>query len=166
MKKFIKDSYPYVIVIAVVLLFKSFIISPIRVHGDSMYDTLRNGDIMILNKIGYSLSGVERFDIVVLKHNDKYWIKRVIGMPGEKLKVINNKLYINEEYIEEPFLDENEITSTFFLEDTIPEGYYFVMGDNRDESNDSRIVGPIAENDILGIANYTIFPFSRFGYKD
>lgn len=167
MKNFFKELYPYIIIIVVVFLFKSFIIAPIRVSGDSMYGTLHNNDVMILNKIGYRLKGVKRFDIVVVKDSKgKYLIKRVIGVPGDLIKVLNNQLYINDEHIVEDYLLPNTVTSSFVLDEVIPEGHYFVMGDNRLHSADSRVYGLFSSEDIIGIANYTIFPISRFGYKD
>ena len=83
---FLKEYVPYIIIIIVVLLIKKFIVSPIRVNGTSMLDTLHDGDIMILDIIGYRRSGVERFDIVVCDTEDEYIIKRVIGLPGEKIE--------------------------------------------------------------------------------
>ncbi len=125
---------------------------------------------MILDKISYRFNDIERFDIVVIKTNKTKIIKRVIGLPGDKIEYKDNKLYINGEYVKEDFLDKNTKTYDFTLYDltgyeTIPEGYYFVMGDNREESSDSRIIGLISKKNIEGHAKYTIFPFRRFGSK-
>lgn len=125
---------------------------------------------MILDKISYRFNDIDRFDIVVIKTNKTKIIKRVIGLPGDKIEYKDNKLYINGEYVKEDFLDKNTKTYDFTLYDltgyeTIPEGYYFVMGDNREESSDSRIIGLISKKNIEGHAKYTIFPFRRFGSK-
>lgn len=165
MKKIIKDIYPYIIILIIVILVKSYLITPVQVNGDSMYNTLYDNDIMILNKIGYKFDNIKRFDIVVIDYNDKYLIKRVIGLPGEKVKIADNKLYINDEYVEEYFLDASVITDDYELNGVIPEGYYFVMGDNREISLDSRRLGVFSKNQIEGKATLTIFPFTRFGFK-
>lgn len=170
MKKFIKEVLPYIVIIIIVLLIKKFLFSPIRVIGPSMNHTLLDGDIMILDKISYRFNDIERFDIVVIKTNKTKIIKRVIGLPGDKIEYKDNKLCINGEYVKEDFLDKNTKTYDFTLYDltgyeTIPEGYYFVMGDNREESSDSRIIGLISKKNIEGHAKYTIFPFRRFGSK-
>lgn len=165
MKKIIKDIYPYIIILIIVILVKSYLITPVQVNGDSMYNTLYNNDIMILNKIGYKFDNIKRFDIVVIDYNDKYLIKRVIGLPGEKVKIADNKLYINDEYVEEYFLDASVITDDYELNGVIPEGYYFVMGDNREISLDSRRLGVFSKDQIEGKATLTIFPFTRFGFK-
>lgn len=164
MKKIIKELYPYLIILIVVILIKTFVIAPVQVNGDSMDKILQNGDVMLLNKIGYKLNGVARFDIVVINYDGNYLIKRVIGMPGDTIKVIDNKLYINNQYVEEEYLDSNVITNSFEI-DEIPDDHYFVMGDNRDVSLDSRVLGTFSSKDIEGIAELTIFPFSRFGFK-
>lgn len=165
MKKIIKDIYPYIIILIIVILVKSYLITPVQVNGDSMYNTLYDNDIMILNKIGYKFDNIKRFDIVVIDYNDKYLIKRVIGLPGEKVKIADNKLYINDEYVEEYFLDTSVITDDYELNGVIPEGYYFVMGDNREISLDSRRLGVFSKDQIEGKATLTIFPFTRFGFK-
>ncbi len=166
MKKFIKEIYPYLIVLVIVILVKQFIVSPIQVNGDSMYDTLRNNDIMILNKLAYKFNDIERFDIVVIKYEGRHLIKRVIGLPGDKIRIEDNKLYINDEYVEEPYLSSSTITENYELPNIIPTDYYFVLGDNRSVSLDSRNLGLFSKNQIEGKASLTIFPFGRFGFKE
>ena len=100
MKKIWNEFGPFLLTIVAVLFIRQFIIAPISVNGTSMYPTLNDKDIMILNKIGYEVDGLERFDIVVIKYHDKYLIKRVIGLPGDNIKYKDNKLYINDEYFE------------------------------------------------------------------
>lgn len=164
MKKNIKEILPYIIVLVAVILVKKFVFSPIQVSGDSMYSTLHDNDIMFLNKIGYRINGLERFDIVVIRHEDKYLIKRVIGLPNEEIEVKDNKLYINGKYTEQPFLPATVVTGDFH--ETIPDDCYFVMGDNREISLDSRMLGCFSKNKIEGKTSLTIFPFSRFGTKE
>lgn len=165
MNKYLKEVLSYVLIIIVVLLIKKYIFSPIKVNGDSMFPTLHDNDIMILNEIGYHINGVKRFDIVVVDTNNDKIIKRIIGLPGETVTYKDNKLYINGEYIEENF--EHDITHNFELskieEEIIPEDYYFVVGDNRGKSLDSRTIGLIHKDQILGKTNFIVFPFSRFG---
>lgn len=161
--KIVKEILSYILIIVVVLLVKRFIFSPIRVNGPSMEPTLLDGDIMILNEIGYHINGVKRFDIVVVDYNDELIIKRVIGLPGDSVKYINNELYINDELISEDFT--HNTTDNYELKEIIPEGYYFVVGDNRPVSMDSRKIGLVSEDLIIGKTKTTIFPFSRFGAK-
>ena len=159
----VKEILSYVIIIVIVLLIKHFIVTPIKVNGDSMNNTLKDKDIMILDKISYRFQDIKRFDIVVIKKDKEYLIKRVIGLPGETVEYKNNKLYINNKNVAEKF--NHEETTDFILEEKIPEGYYFVVGDNRPVSNDSRYIGLIKEEDILGKTSFVIFPFNRFGNK-
>ena len=151
MKKFWNEFGPFLLTIVAVLFIRQFIIAPISVNGTSMYPTLNDKDIMILNKIGYEVDGLERFDIVVIKYHDKYLIKRVIGLPGDNIKYKDNKLYINDEYVE--------------MVGTVPEDSYFVMGDNRVVSMDSRDLGTFKKSRIIGKTNFTVYPFSNFGTK-
>ena len=169
--RFIKEIYPYVIIVVVVLFVKTYIIAPIQVNGISMDSTLKDGDIMLLNKLQYKRYGVKRGDIVVIKNRGSHIIKRIIGLPGDNIKVEDNILYINGKEYKEDYLDKGTVTNNFSLEelfdtDKVPEGTYFVMGDNRDDSLDSRILGFIDEDDIEGIASITIFPFDRLGSKE
>lgn len=163
-----KEIIIYVSIFLLIIIIRTFIITPIRVNGDSMNPTLKDGEIMILNKIGYSINGVERFDIVVVDYNGDKLIKRVIGLPGETLKYENNVLYINGQEIEEPYLNEStedfNITSLGYSK--IPRDCYFVLGDNRDDSKDSRIIGCVSEKQIKGKTSLVIFPFSDAGYRN
>ncbi len=158
---FVKEFLPYVIVIILVLLFKKFLYAPIKVNGDSMYSTLHDGDIMILDIIGYKKNGIKRFDIVVVDEGNELIIKRVIGLPGEKVKYKDNKLYINDKKV----TDNYGKHETEDFEEVVPKGEYFVLGDNRTNSMDSRVFGTFSKKEILGKTSMTVFPFKRWGNK-
>lgn len=161
-KKIVKELIPYIIIIIVVLLVKKFIFTPVIVNGESMMTTLHEKDIMILDKIGMKLNGIERFDIVVIQTQNSKIIKRVIALPGETIEYKDNKLYINGEELD----DRYGSTETNDIElQEIPEGMYFVLGDNRADSLDSEELGSFPKDKILGHATFTIFPFNRFGSK-
>lgn len=124
-----------------------------------MYPTLQDKEFMILNKIGLQ-KGINRFDIVVVESNGKYIIKRVIGLPGESIMYSDNKLYINGKVIEDNYSkSETENFENVILKDN----EYFVMGDNREVSKDSRVIGPVNIKNIKGKTNLVIFPFSKLG---
>ncbi len=161
-KYYVKEIVPYILVIILVLLFKRFVISPVNVVGSSMYDTLRDRDIMILNETAYYFNDIKRFDIVVVKVPGELIIKRVIGLPGEKIKYENGKLFINGKYVKENYTHDG---TDYFAEVKIGKNKYFVMGDNRDNSLDSRYFGAFDKKQIRGKTSLTIFPFSRFGNK-
>lgn len=162
-----KELIIYGSIILAIILIRTFVITPVRVNGSSMYSTLKDGEIMILNKLDYKLHDIERFDIVVVKTDEKKIIKRVIGLPGETLKYEDNTLYINDKKIDEPYLkdatEDFNITSLGY--DKIPDDCYFVLGDNRDNSSDSRIIGPVKKSQITGSASLVLFPFSEAGYR-
>ncbi len=162
MKKFIKELIPYVVIVVIVVLIRTFIVTPVQVDGESMYPTLLDNQLLLLKKYDHSY---ERFDIVVFKYNNSKLVKRVIGLPGETICYKDNTLYIDNKKIDNISLDS--YTYDFDLKelgfDTIPEGYYFVLGDNRTNSLDSRAIGLIPEDSILGVANFSLFPFKRFG---
>ena len=168
MKRILKENYIYILIIILVILLKIFVITPIRVNGTSMNPTLEEGDIMLLNKL--SRNNIKRFDIIVIDYNDEELIKRVIGLPGEKIEYRNNKLYVNGNAVKEKFtkvkdekLDNYSIEALEQLK--VPKDYYFVVGDNRPNSLDSRMIGFIHKDKIKGKASFIIFPFSRFGSK-
>ena len=141
-KKLIKEYLPYVIIIIIIILIRSFIVTLVRVDGNSMVDTLHNGEILVLNKLDRNY---KRFDIVVIKYNNERLVKRIIGLPGEQIRYRNNNLYVNGKKIEEKFIKEN--TENFNLTELgynkIPKDCYFVVGDNRNNSLDSRYIGLI-----------------------
>ena len=157
-----KELLPYIIIILVIIIIRTFIFTPVVVNGPSMMDTLHNGDVMILDKIGMRLGGIKRFDIVVIQTGKTKIIKRVIGLPGETISYQDNKLYINGKEVSDNH--SNEITYDF-EEVKIPDGEYYVLGDNRTDSVDSRILGTIPQNKILGHATFIIYPFNRFGSR-
>lgn len=127
-----------------------------------MDPTLNDKDIMLLDEISYRFSDIERFDIVVVKEEDEYLIKRVIGLPGETVEYKNDKLYIDGKYVKEDFKHKE----TFDFSTTLGKDEYFIMGDNRTNSTDSRVFGPISRDKIMGKTSLTILPISRFGNKD
>lgn len=156
-KLFIKSILPYVLIIYATLMIKTFVGSPIIVNGSSMYPTLEDKDLLILNKLDKSY---ERYDIVVLEYMNENLVKRVIGLPGETIEFKNGKLYINDEELADEFAKD---TYTFNLGELsltkIPEDCYFVLGDNRNNSIDSRRIGPVKKSNILGTVSFGISPF-------
>lgn len=161
-KKTVKELMPYIIIIIIVVLVKKFIFTPVIVNGESMMTTLHENDIMILDKIGMKLNGIDRFDIVVIQTGNTKIIKRVIGLPGETIEYKDNKLYINDKELKDSY--GSQVTYDFEKIE-IPVDSYYVLGDNRTDSVDSRILGVINEDDILGHATFIIYPFNRFGSK-
>ena len=163
--KVIKNILTYGAIIAIALIIKLFVFSPIKINGTSMTPTLKDGEIMILNEIGYHLHGLDRFDIAVAKVDGERLIKRVIGLPGETVEYKNNELYINGNVVVENFTHGN--TKDFSLSEInvekIPNDYYFLVGDNRTNSKDSRSIGLIHKSKIMGKTNFIIFPFNRIG---
>lgn len=166
-------SWIWSIIVACVLMtvLYFFIGRPFTVSGQSMYPTLHNGDHMIMSKLG----GINRFDVVILKapDEDKEYIKRVIGMPGDTVEVKSGVLYINGKVVEQPFINSDNSKKTVFIDDftlkeltgvdKVPEGKYFVMGDNRGVSKDSRMIGFIDASAIEGKAVFTVWPINRIG---
>ncbi|MDC3416414.1 signal peptidase I [Aquibacillus salsiterrae] len=160
------------------LIVRMFFFAPIVVDGPSMLPTLENGDYMIANKLNYLIGEPNRFDIVVFHATaDKDYIKRVIALEGEYVEMKGDKLYIDGKEVEEPYLNsikssfssKQPYTFDFKLEDLpggyseIPKGYVFVLGDNRGNSTDSRMLGPIPIDQLVGVASFRYWPIDRFG---
>ncbi len=162
-KKILKSVYPYIIVVIVVIIIRSFFVTPAIVDGNSMNPTLYNNNIILLNKLDYKLNEIKRFDVVVIKVKNEKLIKRVIGLPGEYVEYKDNNLYVDGFLIDEKF--KHATTSDFKLETLgylkIPGDKYFVVGDNRNNSVDSRVIGLIDKSDILGSVSYKIIPVGK-----
>jgi signal peptidase I len=161
MRKFWKAIKDYVYIIIAVVLFRTFIATPAIVDGDSMDTTLADGQIVLINKIIYSISDIERYDIVIVKNdedNDKI-IKRVIGLPNEKISYKDDVLYINDNKVKMNIKFEH----TDDFETETKDNEYFVMGDNRDISKDSRVLGNFNEDSIIGRVGFRFYPFDKAG---
>ena len=156
MKEKIKSLVPYLIILGVVVLIRTFIATPVRVDGTSMNKYLSDGDILVLYKLGK----IDRNDIVVLndQKDKEIVIKRVIGMPGETIEIKRNKVYINDKEFE----DEYAYGETSSYEKiTLKDDEYFLLGDNRLVSKDSRSFGPVKKEDIKGVTVFRLFPFNK-----
>src|ERR1700716_3293864 len=161
-----------VVVLAVILYFAiSFAVQAVHVEGLSMFATLDNNDYLIANKIDYRLHAPQRGDIIILRppsDNSKDFIKRIIALPGERILISHGIVYINGHKLDEPYLPEQWVTldnwSPGGPDGTIvPPNNYFVMGDNRNRSQDSRIFGFIGRDRIDGRAWFRIWPLNNFG---
>lgn len=154
--KFIKELIPYVIILIVVVLIRTYLFTPIMVSGPSMKPTLEGGEIMILNKI-YE---IDRFDVVVVDIKTEEIIKRVIALPGETISCENGKIYVNGKKQEEKY--SMGITGDF-EKIKLADDEYFVLGDNREDSLDSEELGPMKESQIKGTTSLILYPFNKFG---
>jgi len=175
--------------VAGALLIRSVIFEPVRVDGESMMTTLADGEIMLVSKYDYSStwlcfpwqsseekenaprltlgSGPARFDVVLCRYpgrGDTNFVKRVIGLPGDTVQLIDGYLYLNGEAVDEPYIRDEYRSGRLnsFGPYTVPEGQYFVMGDHRNNSNDSRSVGPLDRNMIIGHVRRVVYPFSAW----
>ena len=160
MKKILKEWVSYFLIILAILLIRLFIITPVRVDGPSMNPTLENKQILLLSK--YS-KHYERFDIVVFNYAKQKLVKRIIGLPGEKIEFKNNKLYINNKEIEEDFghMETEDFSLSDIGYETIPDNMYFLVGDNRTNSLDSRYIGLVYYSDIEGVVHFSIWPLKK-----
>lgn len=157
MKKFFKELLPYLIIILVVVVLRSYVITPVTVDGPSMQTTLYTNDVMLLYK--FNKNNVKRYDIVVVKHGSDRLIKRLIGMPGDTIKCVGGIIYLNNEPA-----DNYGYGNNFDFEAVkLSNDEYFVIGDNREDSFDSRYFGPINKDQMMGNVNFIFFPFNRFG---
>ncbi len=156
--KIIKEIIPYLIIIVVVILIRTFIITPVRVDGASMDKTLENGQILLLYKLG----NVKRYDIVVLDEEieDEIIIKRIIGMPNDTVEIKNGKIYVNDEEIEEEYAYGQ---TSDYDKITLGDDEYFILGDNRPISKDSRYFGPVKKDEIIGKVIFRLWPINKFG---
>jgi len=192
MKKVLQNiwQWTYVIIIAVVVFYiiNVFVFERAQVDGPSMLPTLRDGESLFEYKTGYLFNEPERGDIVVFEHNigrfeskfmpidpeQENYVKRVIGLPGETIDIVDGHVYINEKLLVEPYLSSSTVTDLaqqynvvnqpevkIEFPYTIPEGEYFVMGDNREYSLDSRSIGSVSKDRIRGKVLFVMFPFGE-----
>lgn len=180
----------FVVSAIVILLFVNFVAHPVRVDGRSMYPTLKNGEFGFTNVGGVLLNGVERGDIVVVTMEEDgqktHWVKRVVGLPGDTVSCVNDVVYINGKVLDEtkhidpdyrqslvdkfgyfnkvPNADNTDVVD--FEEVKLKDDEYYVMGDNRPYSKDSRYVGPVKKSQIFAKKMLVLLPISDIGVKD
>ena len=180
----------FVVSAIVILLFVNFVAHPVRVDGRSMYPTLKDGEFGFTNVGGVLLNGVERGDIVVVTMKEEgqktHWVKRVIGLPGDTVSCVNDVVYINGKVLDEtkyidpdyrqslvdkfgyfnkvPNADNTNVED--FEEVKLKDDEYYVMGDNRPNSKDSRYVGPVKKSQIFAKKMLVLLPISDIGVKD
>lgn len=153
---------------------RTFFFSNYEVEGESMMPTLEDGNKLVVNKIGYHIGDLHRFDVIVFHANkEEDYVKRIIGLPGDKIEFRDDQLYINGKKFAEPYLEKyrqenlgGSLTGDFTLEeitgkDTVPEGKLFVLGDNRLGSYDSRQFGFINVNQVVGKVNLRYWPLDH-----
>ena len=151
-----------------------FFFSNYVVEGESMLPTLEEGNKLVVNKIGFEASELQRFDVIVFHANqNEDYVKRIIGLPGDEIEYRNDQLYINEKKFEEPFLEKyrakifnSTLTGDFTLEDVtdkkkVPKGKLFVLGDNRLGSWDSRHFGYVSIEKVVGKVNLRYWPLDE-----
>ena len=156
--KIIKELVPYVLIVIFVVLLRTFIITPVKVDGASMDNTLKDGQVLLL----YKLAKINRYDIVVVDEEniDEVIIKRVIGMPGDTIEINHSSIYINGKVIDDKY---GVGKTNDYAEITLGDDEYFVLGDNREVSKDSRYFGAVKENEIKGQTIYRLWPFTKLG---
>ena len=159
------------IVGVVVLVIHFFVAEPHQVSGSSMVPNFHNREFIITNKISTRFFEIKRYEVIIFKsprEQDKVFIKRVIGLSGERVKIVGGRVYINANPLREPYLPPSTLTQAgaFMSEGeeiTIPADQYFVLGDNRGGSSDSREWGPVKKDLIIGQAFFRYWPIPNFG---
>ena len=167
MEKIFKSAYPYIKTIVItgltVFLIRHFLFNFVVITGTSMEPTYKDGQYAVSSII--SKDDIQRFDVVCIDISETtgrsgyYIVKRVIGLPGETVKYENNRLYINNAQVEEPFLSDEVITEDFTM--TAGQDEIIVLGDNRPHSSDSRTKGPLKKNKVISKGIYPVFRIAR-----
>jgi signal peptidase I len=158
-----------VLILALCLIFmfgvvRPFAVEALRIPSESMVPTLEVGDRVLVNKFIYRFEDIGRGDLTLFEgHDGEATIKRVVGLPGDRIAVRDGVLFVNGESRKESYVDYRLADSTFFGPEKVPEGHVFVMGDNRTNSRDSRDLGPVPEKDVLGKVFLRLWPPDRAG---
>src|ERR1700674_3510466 len=170
-KSFLRDTLEIVFLALVLYVVIQYAVQTVHVLGSSMYGTLHDNDLLVASKISYKLHPPQRGDIIVFKPPDEAsrdFIKRVIALPGERVRIANSVVYINGHVLSEPYLPErwtyNNNWPASGQDQLIPPDQYFVMGDNRNHSSDSRTFNFIDLSSILGKAEIRIWPLGQVGF--
>lgn len=147
------------LLIAVVI--RLFLFSPYEVHGTSMAPTLNGDELLVVNKWIYNIKEPGYGDVIVFHTEEQRdFIKRIVGLPGDKISIANGQLFRNEELVKESYIQEEMVGE---LEDTtVPDGHVFVLGDNRNNSKDSRVIGSVNMRDVVGRADLVLLPVNQF----
>ncbi len=159
-----------VVVLAVMVMLYLFVTQPQEINGASMEPNFHNGEYILTLKVMYKFRQPKRGDVVIFKspkNKEVDYIKRVIGLPGDTVKLENNSFYVNEKKVNEPYLEPGVIIFGGSAlqeggEIVVPPGYLFVSGDNRPHSADSREFGPVPIDDVIGVAMLRYWPFPDF----
>ena len=155
-----------VISLAVSAFFIIFLYQPVKVEGTSMMPTLEDQERVFINKFVYRLEPIERGDVVVFRYprdTSKSYIKRVIAVAGDRVKIEDGLVYVNDRQIAEGYVPQMYEDVRSYAETVVPPHSYFVMGDHRNLSNDSRDFGPVDESYIYGKAVFGYWPFAKLG---
>jgi signal peptidase I len=152
--------------IAASFLIITFVYQPVRVEGTSMQPELRDQDRLFINKFAYHFESISRGDVVVFHYPrdpSKSYIKRIIALPGDTLRIDEGRVYVNDQRIDEPYVPRRYRDTRSIPEIVIPPNEYFVMGDHRSISSDSRDFGPVARDLIYGKAAFVYWPADNMG---
>ena len=175
--------YTLLAALVIVTVIRTFFFEPIRVDGESMRNTLQDGDIVLVTKPEYWSGNYQRGDVIICRYpnrnsensislggsfeltftNHTLFVKRLIGLPGDKIEFRQGVLYVNDQLVDESDIDVYIPYTRSMGPITLGLDQYFVVGDNRGNSNDSRAVGPISEDMIVGHVNLVVWPLSNFG---
>mgnify|MGYP001193223869 CR=1 FL=1 len=170
-KSFLRDTLEIVFLALVLYVVIQYAVQTVHVLGSSMSMTLHDNDLLVASKISYKIHDPQRGDIIVFKppnEDSRDFIKRVIALPGDKIRITNAVVYINGQVLHEPYLPEKWTYNNNWPADgqdkLVPADQYFVMGDNRNHSSDSRSFGFVERDAILGKAEVRIWPLGQVGF--